>query len=330
MGFGSAAAASPVLVFVSNEKSGTVTVIDSDTDRIVDSITLGSRPRGIQASPDGSRIYVAVSDSKNRDNEKIVAIDSVTHKIVGRYPSGTDPEQFAVSPDGKTVVIANEDASAASILDLPSARLTATLPVGTEPEGVGFSPDGRFAWVTGETSNNVSIIDIAGRRVAEAVPVDQRPRVAAFTRDGRKAYVSCEISATIVVLDPGIAQTPGAHRAGATGEAGRNRVFVRRKYSLRRDEPREHRRRDRCPDRYDRGPHSRRSSALGHRDHARREALHGQRSVQRRDRDRCRYAPRARDDPRGSRAVGSRRRLCPTLTSRRTLVLAAAADYGLT
>ncbi|HEX7253925.1 MAG TPA: hypothetical protein VF376_13665, partial [Thermoanaerobaculia bacterium] len=185
----SRAAAGPVLVFVSNEKSGTVTVIDAETDRVVDTVTVGSRPRGVQASPDRRRIYVAVSDKSSPKNEAIVAIDAATRKIIARYPSGTDPEQFAVSPDGRTIVIANEDASAATVLDLASGRTT-TLPVGTEPEGVGFTPNGRFAWVTAETSNNVSIVDIGARKVVGAVAVDQRPRVATFARDGKKAFVS--------------------------------------------------------------------------------------------------------------------------------------------
>ncbi len=41
------------LVFVSNERSGDVTVIDGTTDAPVATFKVGKRPRGIHATPDG-------------------------------------------------------------------------------------------------------------------------------------------------------------------------------------------------------------------------------------------------------------------------------------
>src|SRR5450755_1178294 len=48
-------------IFVSNEKSGDVTVIDGSDLKVVATIPVGKRPRGIQSSPDGKTVYVALS-----------------------------------------------------------------------------------------------------------------------------------------------------------------------------------------------------------------------------------------------------------------------------
>src|SRR5882724_8113369 len=48
-------------IFVSNEKAGTVTVIDGADFKVSGTITVGKRPRGIHASPDGRTVYVALS-----------------------------------------------------------------------------------------------------------------------------------------------------------------------------------------------------------------------------------------------------------------------------
>ena len=48
-------------LFVSNEKSGDVTVIDGGNLKVVATIPVGKRPRGIQSSPDGKSVYVALS-----------------------------------------------------------------------------------------------------------------------------------------------------------------------------------------------------------------------------------------------------------------------------
>jgi YVTN family beta-propeller protein len=40
-------------IFVSNEKSGDLTVISGTDFKVIDTIPVGKRPRGIHASPDG-------------------------------------------------------------------------------------------------------------------------------------------------------------------------------------------------------------------------------------------------------------------------------------
>src|SRR5260221_10308621 len=60
-----AAAAPPpppaVRVYVTNETSGDLTVINGDTQVVMATAPLGKRPRGIQASPDGKSLHVALS-----------------------------------------------------------------------------------------------------------------------------------------------------------------------------------------------------------------------------------------------------------------------------
>src|SRR5580704_17808922 len=54
-------AAAGYQVYVSNEKSGDITVIDGSTLKVTGTIPVGKRPRGIHVSPDGKTLYVALS-----------------------------------------------------------------------------------------------------------------------------------------------------------------------------------------------------------------------------------------------------------------------------
>ncbi|HEY2800974.1 MAG TPA: hypothetical protein VGI85_10285, partial [Chthoniobacterales bacterium] len=102
------------LLFVSNERSGNVTVIDGTTDAVVATFPVGKRPRGIHATPDDQRIFVALSGSPRMapgvDKERPPAdkaadglgvIDPAARKLIDRWHVGSDPEQFAISADGK-------------------------------------------------------------------------------------------------------------------------------------------------------------------------------------------------------------------------------------
>ena len=50
-------------LYVSNEKSNDVTVIDGVTGQVLATVAAGKRPRGIHVTPDGSTVYVALSGS---------------------------------------------------------------------------------------------------------------------------------------------------------------------------------------------------------------------------------------------------------------------------
>lgn len=121
------------LAYISNEREGTVTVIDTAIDQVVSTIQVGGRPRGIQLGTGGSKIFVALtipSHMKNGQSDSVVAIDSKSGSVMAKHDVGSDPEQFAVSRDGSRLYDSNEDAGTASIIDLKTGRIIATLVVG--------------------------------------------------------------------------------------------------------------------------------------------------------------------------------------------------------
>lgn len=58
-----ASAAERFRVYVTNEQDGTLSVVDGDSLSVIATIPAGKRPRGIRLSPDGKRLYVALSGS---------------------------------------------------------------------------------------------------------------------------------------------------------------------------------------------------------------------------------------------------------------------------
>jgi PQQ-dependent catabolism-associated beta-propeller protein len=193
-------------LFVTNERAGTVQVIDTNTDRVIATAKIHDRPRGLALSPDGKRLYVAVSwwrDGKRprTGRERIAALDAHTLKPLRDYAAGTDPECVAVAPDGQRLYLSNEDAGTASIVDVASGKHLATLVVGTEPEGVSVTPDGKWVYVTAETSNVLSIIDTKAQKTAANILVDPRPRAVIFTRDSKYAWATAEIGGTVQLID---------------------------------------------------------------------------------------------------------------------------------
>jgi YVTN family beta-propeller protein len=214
---GAAAAAAPgsYRLYVTNERSGTLSVIEQPAGKVTATLQLGKRPRGLKLSPDGRLLYVALSGSPvagpgvdesklpppDRGADGIGIVDLAQLKLVKVLRGVTDPEQLAVSHDGRRLYVASEDSGQAIVMDARSGAQLATLPVGGEPEGVTISPDGRFVYVTSESDHKISVIDTAANRVTAGIVVGNRPRVIEFTRDGKRAFVSNETDGSISVVD---------------------------------------------------------------------------------------------------------------------------------
>jgi YVTN family beta-propeller protein len=201
-------------VYVTNERSGDLTVIDGTSFEAISTMALGKRPRGIQPGPHGKKLYIALSGSPiagpgvdedalppaDKSADGIGVFDIAQGKVTRVITGVSDPEKLAVGRDGK-IYISSEDTGKLIIVDADSGRQLASLPVGEEPEGVDLSPDGRFAYVTSESDNVVSIVDTAGESVVKRIAVGERPRNTAFSPDGLKAYVPGESDGTVTVID---------------------------------------------------------------------------------------------------------------------------------
>ena len=200
-------------LYVSNEADGTVSVIDAAAQRVVATIQVGKRPRGLHVSHDGHRLYVALSGSPrggpgvdesklppaDRSADGIGVVDLDKLELVRTIPSGQDPESFDLVGDHQ-LVVSNEETAEVSIVDLDKAVVASHVPVGREPEGVTTGPDG-LVYVTSETDSVVSIVDPKAAKVVATVGTGLRPRGIVFSKDGARAFVSDEGDATVTVID---------------------------------------------------------------------------------------------------------------------------------
>src|SRR5439155_10465629 len=202
------------VVFVSNERSGDVTVIDGDNDEVVANLMVGKRPRGIHATTDGKRVFVTLSGSPrmapgvdenrapaDKRADGLGVIDPAAHKLIDHWHIGSDPEQFAISRDGKFAFIANEDNASASIVDLDSGQSRGKIKISEEAEGVGVKPSNGEVFESGEEKCEVFAIDPDQQRVIAKIDTGGRPRSVAFSPDGWRAYVGCENGGHVALTD---------------------------------------------------------------------------------------------------------------------------------
>ena len=138
-------------VFVANKAGTTVSVIDTATNKVVDTIEGIEVPEAARFSPDGKYVYVSQS-AENFLN----VVERATGNIVKRIPLSGHANDMAATPDGKYVLVCIATTPGyVDIIDARSmtkvksiqmkARMHDIVVTGDSKWAVGGSPAGQFA-----------------------------------------------------------------------------------------------------------------------------------------------------------------------------------------
>ena len=123
-------------------KSGTVSVVDVAGRKVVKEIETGLHPSALALRRDRLYVANANSDSVtviDTNADRVVA--TFVARITPKAPVGSAPNALAVSRDGKTLYVANGADNAVAIIDTPSGKTRGFVPTGWFPTAVALSAD---------------------------------------------------------------------------------------------------------------------------------------------------------------------------------------------
>lgn len=138
--------------WVTSYNGGAVTVFDTSTLSVVNTIPLTFGLIGVAITPDGSAAYVADCSAE------VIPINTATYAVGASIPMAGCPWAVAVDPTGKVAFVSRYSGGAVSAIDLRTNTVIAEVPVGSQPQGVAVSPAGGTVYVVNSGSNTVSVI----------------------------------------------------------------------------------------------------------------------------------------------------------------------------
>lgn len=149
------------VLYVTNANRNTVTVIDTVTGKVKETIWTalypqappGSTPNSLALSPDEKRLFVA-----NADNNSVAVFDTSIagqSRSLGFIPVGWYPTSVRVTPDGKKLLVANGKGV------IPMAN-----PLGPQP-GVNKDTNSTVQYIARLFRGTLSVIDLPSRETFE-------------------------------------------------------------------------------------------------------------------------------------------------------------------
>ena len=133
---------STLLVYVTNEDSNNVSVINRQTDEVVSTVMVGKRPRGVATGLRRQHVRIYVANSKSNS---ISVIDPTTNIVEMEIPIrfGREPEGIAVasvSPEREFIFVTNYGSNTVSVIDGLTYQEIEKVNVGNGPVAVAVDP----------------------------------------------------------------------------------------------------------------------------------------------------------------------------------------------
>jgi YVTN family beta-propeller protein len=197
-----------VKAYVSNFKDNSVSVIDTDTGKVVATVPVTAGPHGMAITQDGRTVYVSGDGSSSLD-----VIDTASNKVVKTINVGKAPNGVALTPDNRLLLVAVYDENRIAFIDTSTQAVVATTAV-PKPHTIAISPDGKLAFVTVQEPGHfgLALIDLATRSVVRTLALEKTPRDGEFGYDGKAFYFTQAGVSSVQVLDPAssriVAQIP--------------------------------------------------------------------------------------------------------------------------
>jgi YVTN family beta-propeller protein len=154
-------------MYVANNGVNTVSLIDTTTNTVIDTITVGNGPVGIVYDPDNNLMYVANQEDGTNDGT-VSVIDTTTTppSVIGSpITVGVSPTGIAYDPINQDIFVTNQGGNTVSVIDTDTNTVIDTITVGSQPLGIAYDSINHRMYVAnfGIGDDTVSVINLCPR-----------------------------------------------------------------------------------------------------------------------------------------------------------------------
>ena len=188
--------------YVFNVGSGDVSVIDTDSQEVIDTVDVGLRVRWFASRFfDGKRVWTVDADFKKAE---VVVFDPRTLKTLKRIPFGKGPSfSVELTPDNQFAVAHAAGSNEVVVIDANTYEIVRRIPVGQFPCDLTLSLDGKLAFEPDRDQDTVSVVDWRSGTTLKTISFENgsRPHMLTLSPNGKRLWVEERDASMVSVFD---------------------------------------------------------------------------------------------------------------------------------
>jgi YVTN family beta-propeller protein len=183
-------------LYVANQFSNTISVIDIDKSKVEKNIDVGNSPYDVDVNPFSNRIYAS-----NRDSDTISVIDGFTNKELTNISVGDSPLGIGINLGRGWVYVANLDSKTITVIDAINNHIIKTLKYASLPYDIVINPVTNKVYVSDLGKDSVLVLDGSNNTLVSTIPVGLNPSVLAINTQTNTIYVSNFSNDTVSIIN---------------------------------------------------------------------------------------------------------------------------------
>jgi YVTN family beta-propeller protein len=173
---------------------GVVSVIDTATNAVVDSITVSAPtglPHGVAITPDGRELYVPAESGDGAGQGAVKVIDVNTKAIIASLAFSPCESAVAITPDGRFVYALDSFGFGPAVIDTATHELSFPLRTNIACGRIAITPNGLLAYLVSDDIDSGEVYDLTTRKIITVFDLfGGNSTDVAVTPNGRQVYVS--------------------------------------------------------------------------------------------------------------------------------------------
>lgn len=202
-------------VWVANQRSNSVSVINAAGNTVIANVPAGQTPQVLAVNPSGTRIYVSTHGQGNAG--LVTVIDTSNYEIVANVPVGKNPTGLVVNPAGTRLYVLNSGDNTMSVIDTTTnAVIGQPIAVVAGPSDVVISPDGTKLYISASNAGAIQVLaTMNNQQIGPLIQIGGAPAGLALNPAGTRLYAGDIIKSSVGVIDTQSATVVATAPAGA-------------------------------------------------------------------------------------------------------------------
>ncbi len=225
-------------LYIAHLGASQVVAVDTEAQRVTDTIPEISQVHGVLAVPELKRIFATATGSN-----QVAVIDTDSAKVVARTAGGTYPDGLAYDPDDGKVFVSDETGGTVTVIDAKTTTTLTAIDAGGQVGNTQYDPGSHRVFSAVQSLNQLIAIDPGTNTVVGRYDLAncRHPHGLALDPSARLAFIACDENATLLTFDlqalrvtgqqpvgdqPDVlVLDPGLHRLYVAAESGVLTVF---------------------------------------------------------------------------------------------------------
>lgn len=203
-------------IYTSNTRSGSVSVIDLKTNKVVKTIKAPGENNAhlfrVLVDEDTNTVYVSSPGSPS----KVWVIDGKTNEVSSVLPDvGARATGLSVDSDAKRLFVSSMGTNEIVVVDLNTKQVVNRFPAGGErPTQQAYDKKGKRLFVTNQGSGDVTVLDATSGKLIKSIKTGDGALGIGYNPKNDRLYVANRMGGTVTVIDAKTLETLGDLKTG--------------------------------------------------------------------------------------------------------------------